>query len=209
MNLTAAVLAALSFLSVCITPASAKEIKIDLKVDGKSTAKVLLKIEGDIATARVGDEIEQFNLKNASWFDASTRKWTTLAQCKEWANQSKAKALKSADAEPANVRSFLLWFLNPTFKVEKTNHTLRLRSGQVDYVIEGQASRSGAEKYFRYAVLNAYKKAMTERKLPPFPELRAITEMRTLGHLPQKITVTMPGIPKAPKSEMQITETKP
>src|SRR5262245_17611899 len=114
MNPIAAVLAALSFLSVCITPASGKEIRIDLKVDGKSAAKVLLKIEGDIATAKVGDEIEQFNLKNASWFDATTRKWTTLTQCKEWANQSKAKSLKSADAEPANVRSFLLWFLEPT-----------------------------------------------------------------------------------------------
>jgi hypothetical protein len=200
------VLSFLSFLSVCT---SASELKIDFKIEGESKAEILLEIEGDIATAKVAGETEQFNLKDQSWLNPETAKWTTLAQCKEWAEQSKAKSLKSADTAPANIRPFVLWSLNPTFKVEKANDTLRVTSGQVDYVIEGQASKSNAEKYFRYAVLNAYKKAMTERKLPPFSELKAITEMSNLGHIPRKITVTMPGIPNAPKFEMEIAETKP
>ena len=199
----------IAFLSACITCVSGREFKIDLKIEGESTAEILLKIEGEIATAKVADETEQYNLKDQSWLDPKTSKWTTLAQCKEWAEQSKAKSLKSADAAPANIRPFLLWSLNPTFKIEKVNATLRMTSGQVDYVIEGQASKAGAEEYFRYAVLNAYKKAMTDRKLPPFSELKAITEMNNLGHIPRKITVTIPGIPKAPKFEMEITETKP
>jgi hypothetical protein len=209
MKPTIAILFALSFLSPYIPSASASELKIDLKVEGQSTVEILLKIEGDIATAKVADETEQFNVKDMSWLDPRTGKWTTLAQCKEWAEQSKAKSLKSADAAPVNIRPFLLWSLNPTFKVEKVNDALRLTSGQVDYVIEGQASKTGSEKYFRYAVLNAYKKAMTDRKLPPFSELKAITEMNNLGHIPRKIAVTIPGIPKAPKFEMEIAETKP
>ena len=209
MKPTIAILGVLSSLCACITCVTASELKIDFKIEGKSTAEILLTIEGDIATARVGDETEQFNLKDQSWLDPKTSKWTTLTQCKEWAEQSKAKSLQSADAAPANIRPFLLWSLNPTFKIEKVNDTLRLTSGQVDYVIEGQASKTGVEKYSRYAVLNAYKKAMTERKLPPFSELKSITEMSNLGHIPRKITVTMPGIPKAPKFEVEITETKP
>lgn len=200
------ILSLLSFLSV---RTSASELKIDLKIEGESTAEILLKIEGDIATAKVAGETEQFNLKDQSWLNPEKGKWTTLAQCKEWAEQSKARSLKSAGTAPANIRPFVLWSLNPTFKVEKTNDTLRLTSGQVDYVIEGRASKTGVGEYFRYAVLNAYKKAMTERKLPPFSELKAITEMTNLGYIPRKITVTMPGIPKASKFEIEITETKP
>lgn len=203
------ILGILSLLSACLTCASASELRIDLKIQGESMAEILLKIDGDLATSKVADEVEQFNLKDQSWLEPKTKKWTTLAQCKAWADQSKAKSLKSAESAPANVRPFMLWSLNPTFKVEKANGVMRLTSGQVDYVIEGQASRSGAEKYFRYAVLNAYKKAMTERKVPPFAELKAISEMAALGHIPKKITVTMPGVPKAPKFEMEITETKP
>jgi len=209
MKPSIAILAVLSLLSASIARLSAGELRIDLKIEGQPTAEILLKIEGDVATAKVADETEQFNLKDLSWLDPKTGKWTTLAQCQEWAEQSKTKSLKSADAAPADIRPFLLWSLNPTFKIEKVNDTLRLTSGQVDYVIEGQASKTGAEKYFRYAVLNAYKKAMTDRKLPPFAELKAITEMNKLGHIPRKITVTIPGIPNAPKFEMEIIETKP
>jgi hypothetical protein len=209
MKITIALLATLCLLIARTTPAFANELKIELKVDGESTAEIVVKIQGEIAMATVAGEIEQFNLKDGSWLESKTGKWTTLAQCKEWADESKAKSLKSADAAPANVRPFLLWSLDPTFKVEKTDNTLRLTSGQVDYIVEGQASKSGVEEYFGYAVLNAYKKAMTDRKLPPFSELRAIAEMKNLGHIPKRITVTIPGIPKAPKFEMEITETKP
>jgi hypothetical protein len=206
MKPTVAIFGILSFLIACAT---ASELKINFKIEGQATAEIFLTIKGDLATARVENEIEQFNLKNQSWLDAKTGKWTTLTQCKEWAEQSKAKSLKSADAAPANIRPFLLWSLNPTFKIEKTNGLVRLTSGQVDYVIEGQASKTEVEKYFQYAVLNAYKKAMTERKLPPFSELKAIAEMSSLGKIPGKITVAMPGIPQAPKFEMEITEIKP
>jgi hypothetical protein len=206
MKPTVAIFGVLLFLTAC---ADASELKINFKVEGQATAEIFLTIKGDLATARVENEIEQFNLKDQSWLEAKTGKWMTLPQCKEWAEQSKATSLKGADAAPTNIRPFLLWSLNPTFKIEKTNDIVRLTSDQVDYVIEGQASKTNVEEYFQYAVLNAYKKAMTERKLPPFSELKAITEMSSLGKIPRKLTVTMPGIPQAPKFEMEITETKP
>ncbi len=185
------------------------DFKIEIKADGKSVAVVSLTIDGDMANTKVDDEIEQFNLKDQSWLDATTGKWTTLAQCKQWAEQSKAKSLRSAQSAPENMRAFLQWSLDPKFKVEKTDSALRLISGQVDYVIEGKATKANTDKYFRYGELNAYKKAMTERKLPPFAELKAIEEINKLGHIPRKMTVTVPGIPKSPKMEIEVSETKP
>jgi hypothetical protein len=189
--------------------ASAAEFRIDVRIEGASQAEIFLKFDGGIATATVGGEVEQFNLKDQSWLSPTTGKWTTLDQCRAWAEHSKARSLKSVDAAPANVRPFALWSLNPTFEVAKTNDTLRLTSGQVDYVVEGVASRKGTEDFFRYSVLNAYKKAMTERKLAPFAELKALSEMGRLGHIPRKISTSIPWIPKAPKFEMEITEITP
>ncbi len=206
MNPFTTFLGFLLLLSVC---ASAAEFRFDVRIEGGPQSEIVLKIEGGIATATVGGEVEQFNLKDQSWLSPKTGKWTTLDQCRAWAEQSKAKSLKSVDAAPDSVRPFALWSLNPTFEVAKTNDTLRLTSGQVDYVVEGVASRKGSEDFFRYAVLNAYKKAMTERKLAPFAELKALTEMGRLGHIPRKISTSIPGIPKAPKFEMEITEIAP
>jgi hypothetical protein len=90
--------------------------------------------------------------------------------------------------------------------VEKSDEALRLTSGQVDYVIEGVASTVNMDGYFRYAVINAYKKAMTERKLPPFAELKAIEEMKSLGHIPRTISVTIPGVPGSPVIMLEIRE---
>jgi hypothetical protein len=107
-----------------------------------------------------------------------------------------------------HVRPFLSWSLEPTFKAERLGSTLRLTSGEVDYVVEGEASKTEVDQYFRYAVLNAYKKAMTERKLPPFSELKAIEEMKKLGRIPRRISVTIPGVPGSPVIDLEIREVK-
>lgn len=205
LRITSASILAVTIFVFC---AKAGDLSINLKVDGETAAKINLKIQDDIATASVAGENERFNLKQMSWLDARTDKWITLAQCKEWAEQSKARTLKSADSAPAQIRPFLIWSLEPSFKVTKSNDTLRLTSGQVDYFISGTASKTNTDAYFRYAVLNAYKKAIVEKKLPPYSELKAIEEMKTLGRIPGTINVTMPGIPRSPSIEMNITESK-
>jgi hypothetical protein len=184
----------------------AGDLFIEMKADQQSVAKISLRIEEDIATTWVAGLTERFNLRDMSWFHEGTGQWITQAQCKAWAEQSKAKTVESADSAPVQIRSFLLWSLDPTFTVTKTNNTLRLTSGQVDYVIDGHASDSDVDRYFRYAVLNAYKKAMTDRKLPPYAELKAIDEMKALGHIPRRIAVTIPGVQGAPAVDIEITE---
>jgi hypothetical protein len=184
----------------------ASDLAIDFKADGESVAKIHLRIDGDEAIASVDGETERFNLKSLSWLDNNTNQWITIEQCKAWAEQSKARSGKSIASAPLGVRAFLTWSLDPSFSVEMSDEALRLTSGQVDYVIEGVASTVNMDGYFRYAVINAYKKAMTERKLPPFAELKAIEEMKSLGHIPRTISVTIPGVPESPVIVLEIRE---
>jgi len=200
-------LLALLLLSVGAAHSPASSLAIDFKADGETVAKIRLRIDGDEAIASVGGETERFNLAAMSWLDSSTGQWVSIEQCKAWADQSKARTSKSTDSAPAGIRPFLTWSLSPSFSVERSSEALRLTSGQVDYVIEGAASTTDVDGYFRYAVINAYKKAMTERKLPPFAELKAIEEMKSLGHIPRIISVTIPGVPGSPAIVLEIRAT--
>ena len=198
------ILTLLMLLSVCTFGANSDVLMIELKANKQMMADMRLKIEGDLATVTSAGKIERFNLKQMSWLDERTNRWISLAQCKEWAEQSKASTLKNTNSIPAEVRSFLLWSLDPTFKVQKSKETLRLISGRVDYVISGAASTMNVDQYYRYAVLNAYKKAMIEKQLPPFAELKAIDQMKTLGCIPRRISITIPGVPGSPVFDMEI-----
>jgi hypothetical protein len=50
---------------------------------------------------------------------------------------------------------------------------------------------------------------MTQKTVPAFSELKAIEEMKKLGCIPRKISVTMPGLPGSPVFDVEIKETKP
>jgi hypothetical protein len=71
-------------------------------------------------------------------------------------------------------------------------------------IIVGQKTDRDLTHYFRYARLNAYKKAMTERKLPPFAELRVIEELERRKMMPTSMEVQIPGIAGAPTIKMLI-----
>jgi len=207
MKLTRAI-ACLLFVLVSAT-ATAREFKIVVEATGQEPVEVMLDIEGDQATTTTAGEVEKFNLKDMTWLHDETNQWVPLAKCKAWAEDSREKAKTSKAQAPPAVRAFLAWLLNLTFEVENEGGKLQLTSGQVDYVVEGVAAKSDLDAYYRYAELNAYKKALVLRKLPPFAELAAIAEMKKLGHVPAKITVTMPGVPDGPTVTMTVSEVNP
>jgi hypothetical protein len=105
-----------------------------------------------------------------------------------------------------DTRPFVRWSLVPTFKVESADSTLILTSGQVDYKIIGKTTDSDHTGFFRYARLNAYKKAMTEKKLPPFAELKVLEELETRKMLPKSMEVRIPGVPGAPTINLVYNE---
>src|SRR5262245_47492939 len=119
MKATTVILSVLSFLSTWGAYAPASEFKITVKIDGRPPTEMFLKIEGDTATTKDADETEQFNLKDQSWLDPTTGNWVTLAECKKWVEESDAQGRKNVATAPDSIRAFLLWSLDPTFKVEK------------------------------------------------------------------------------------------
>ncbi|EMI42310.1 hypothetical protein RRSWK_05153 [Rhodopirellula sp. SWK7] len=198
-------------LAICIWFASApylngEEYRIDLQSNGIELDVVELDIKDGIATATVGDTTERFDLKQNRWWNEASGQWVTLSQCKTWAAQSNKRTKASSASIPPHVRSFVLWSLNPMYESKATGTLLTLTSGQFDYHIMGEKSNRDLSNYFGYAKLNAYKKAMTERKLPPFAELKAIEAMERSGILPRLITVEIPGIPDAPTIKMRMSD---
>ena len=130
-----------------------------------------------------------------------------LLECENWAKQSKEKSRSSKASIPENIRPFVTWSLDPVFEKAATETTLSMKSGQVDYKIVGEKSDSetGLTNYCRYARLNAYKKAMTERQLPPFAELQVIDEMERRKLMPKTMEIEIPGVAGAPLIRMVIT----
>lgn len=184
-----------------------QEYSIELESDGERIAVIELSINSEEAIAKVADVTERFDLKNQRWQHADSGQWVSLAQCETWAKQSKEKTSNSTASLPEKVRPFVGWSLSPTFEVEATNTTLKLTSGQVDYEIAVTESDSDLTNYFRYARLNAYKKAMTERKLPPFAELKVLEELERRKLMPKSMEVQIPGVEGAPAFKMIFTET--
>ena len=208
MNLSAA-LPIISMVSLLLAAsAGAVDFIVKSVADGQPVGEMQLQVGDATATATADGATESFNLKDMSWFDSESNRWMTIPDCLALLEQSKARTMKSMESAPAHVRPFVQWLMEPSFTVERSKDSLRLLSGHIDYVIAGEASRTSVEAYFRYAVLNAYKKAVVLRKLPPYPELRAIQEMKTLGYIPRVMSIAMPGIPGSPTFVVEVTETQ-
>lgn len=189
-----------------VSPLWAQEYAIDLESNGKKIAVIKLSIDSNEATAKVDDVTERFDLKNQRWQHAESKQWVSLAQCEAWAKQSKEKSANSAASIPENFRPFVEWSLSPKFNVEATDSAITLTSGQVDYAITVTKTGADLTNYYRYARLNAYKKAMTERKLPPFAELKVLEELERRKLMPTSMEVRIPGVPGAPEFKMTFTE---
>ena len=160
---------------------NAQDYAISLQANGKKIATIDLSIGGDMAVAKMGETSERFNLKDKelAWLHEESKQWVTLQQCKQWAQQAKEKTMTSSESVPEEVRGFVEWSVEPAFKIAEKDSKIILTSGVVDYTVVGEKSDHDLRPYFRYARLNAYKKAMTERKLPPFAELLVIKELES------------------------------
>lgn len=202
MKYIASIVSAFSFL---ISFACGESYEIKIRSNGEEIAVIDLTIDDSIAIAKVGQSTERYDLKQLRWQDDASGKWVSLAECETWAKQSMDKANKSTVSIPASIRPFIMWTINPKFKIAQTDTTLTLTSGQVDYIISGMKTESDLSNYFKYARLNAYRKAMTERKLAPFSELRAIDEMERSKLKPESVEIKIPGVPGSPTITMLIT----
>ncbi|TWT77401.1 hypothetical protein Pla123a_20620 [Posidoniimonas polymericola] len=191
-------------IAVLVGSTSAEDFVVTMLSNGEELSRSRLSIEPDAATLRVGDEVESFDLKGTRWLDGRSGVWVTLAQCEAWAKQTVAITKQSVADAPANIRQFVSWTIEPSFEIQDRGAgTLTLTSGVVDYAIAGEQREEGLSNFFRYAKLNAYKKAMVERKVAPFAELKVIEELERRRLFPVVMSVEIPGVPSAPAFEIR------
>ena len=184
----------------------AQDYSIDLESNGERIAVIDLSINETEAVAKVGDVTELFDLKNQRWQQAGSEVWVSLTQCELWATQNKEKTSRSTDSIPEKMRPFVSWSLDPTFDVTENDATLKLASGQVDYEMVVTKSDHKLTNYYRYAKLNAYKKAMTEKKLAPFAELKVLEELERRNVMLKSMEIKISGIEGAPAFKMNIRD---
>jgi hypothetical protein len=193
-------------LALVASQLSAANYDISVHSVGKKLVGMQLSIQGDTATATVGDLVEHFDLKQMRWQNDVAKQWISLSQCKTWGQQSKERSAKSTVKLPEKIRAFIAWNLDPKFEVKETATTLTLTSGYVDYTIVGEKTDRDLTNYYRYARLNAYKKAMTLRKLPHFAELKVLDELERRKMIPRSMEVRMPAIAQIPTMTVKIRD---
>jgi len=197
--------AALLLLQACDATPRADEYTLRIYANEQELGVVALTVDADVAIANAGSVSERFDLKNQRWQQDETKQWVTMAECKEWQKNSEEKTRRSQVSVPAEMRSFIAWTLNPIFKVEEDNQTLRLTSGHVDYVIVADKAEADVTSYFRYARLNAYKKVMTgASKFPIYPELKVLDELERRKLLPASMEIRIPAVKGAPRLRIEI-----
>lgn len=177
-----------------------QEIHVILEADGKNVAEFDVSLTQDEAIARVGETVEKFDLKNMRWEHEASKQWVTLAMCEDWSKKSLALANKSEkrDELPPKFVEFLEWSLDPKFKVEEKDGVITMISGQVDYTIKVEKKEYELTPLFKYSKLNAYKKAMTQRKMAPYAELKVMEELQRRNVMPVEMEIKITGIPEAP-----------
>lgn len=160
--------------------APAETAKLTVSVSDPSGRLLVAHIvfEGDRAL-EFGPEISAaplaiFDLSTPAWTDTETGKRITLAQAREWASNSKAGAESSLARVPdANQRAFVQSLLTPDFMVHQSGDGVTLKSRFLNYTAYAPLTLSGdlKKRILVYDTLNAYRKAMAPRQLPPFTQL--------------------------------------
>jgi hypothetical protein len=135
-----------------------------------------------------------YNLHDMSWRDIPQRRTVRISDCKAWAKASAERSRATlAKAPDPGFRRFVEAMLNPQFTAAMKNDKLTLTNDVVKYEIEStqNVSKARLAKFFAYDILNAYRKAMVDRKLPPFPQLAVDEELKARGMAPNEMNITI------------------
>lgn len=127
-----------------------------------------------------------FNLASREWVEGGSGQRVTLAQAREWAEKSKARALVSMERmTDALERAFLQALLAPSFEVSESAGEIQLKSRFLRYTASEPLaiSKDVKKQIYAFDELNAFRKAMVLRQTP-FMQLEVTRLLREKGVLP-------------------------
>ena len=133
-----------------------------------------------------------FDLQDMSWTLLSTGKKTTLAECRVWAEKVSADIRENqAKISDTSAQAFLERALVPQLKAEKKAGTLTIKNEYITYTVREslRSPQNLMANFFRFDLLNTYRKCMLSEDAPPFAGLEASSLMWQHATLPAQMTM--------------------
>lgn len=134
-----------------------------------------------------GNPVAEFDLASNSWSESESGARITLAQAREWAEESRTRARSSMERMAhAGQRTFMEELISPSFVTSRSAGGIHLKSRFLRYTASEPLEVDAIirERFFAFDVLNAYRKAMVLRQTPPFTQLAVARILREEAIMP-------------------------
>lgn len=145
-----------------------------------------------------------YDLTGRWWQDASSPLKVLWQDCEAWAKASADRSQKSlAASKDENLNKFMRQMIDPQFNVTGDADVVTLGNDFLSYRATNplKLDAKQREAFFAFDRINSYHKAMTERKVPPTPQLAFDDAMEKREFAPGKIEFTL----TTPNGKMEVT----
>ena len=170
---------------------------------------ITLNIKDGTAISKTMEVTETFDVKDQRWLHDETEKWVTLEESEDIMKKAKERSQEQLKTKPKEETDFVRWALNPEFEITEEDGAIIFKSGRVDYRCEVTKPKYDATDFYRFARLNSCKKAIVQRRVPPYAELKVLEELEKRKVIPSKMRIEIVGIKGGPIVEMTYKEVVP
>lgn len=135
-----------------------------------------------------------FDLGRQEWIDIGSSRRITLASAQAWAEVSKSRTLASLGQAPdPDTRAFAQSLIQPEFVITESPSALVLKSRFLSYTASAPLPLNPGQlrALWAYDELNAYRKAMGQRQMPPFTQLKVTQILKEKGMYPGSLVMTI------------------
>lgn len=133
-----------------------------------------------------------YDLEGMTFYDFNNLIYLNLERCEEWLKGSVDKANQSiANSNDQKLNKFVKAIINPDFKIQESGPEIKVFNDYFVYSIEGEQILSEEQNSIinSYNILQAYQKAITEKKLPPNSQLEFSKILNKKSILPRKLAL--------------------
>jgi hypothetical protein len=149
-----------------------------------------------------------YDLDSKSWTDFDPPRIVRKTDYEEWFRRSEEKSRKSlASTTDVELKKFASAMLDPKFKESSSQDSITLENDVVKYEFSKPISLSDSQRkrFFEYDRLNAYRKAILERKFPPFAQVAVDDVLESRKFVPSLSVMSIrPPIPN-PKASVRLS----
>jgi hypothetical protein len=188
------------------SPVSPFKCKVQIVVDDKAIPASIFfsshyAVEFDVENPDRPDVV--YDLDAMSWYDFAPPRTIHLKECEAWAQASAERSRKSlAQITDDGLKRFVERTLEPQLEVVQEKDAVTFKNDVFKYRVSAPLTLDATQRkrFFSYDRLNAYRKAMLERKLAPFAQLAVDKELESRGFAPGNIEFTI----ETPQGAVQV-----